>query len=168
MKDGPDEEGPVVDIRDVSYNEVADLFVIVVGTDKIGVCAVQLEDGPDTELVLNGEGKVDAWPLPMWERQPYVDALARITSYWRAKDSKSIIPADKRAKGINHYARGAWLMYERAPKVNDDGIDLLWNIARDPSGMEHEGRSLKTREGNLRFVGEIMSRYAQSLAVFAS
>ena len=60
MIEGVDHEGPVIDCYDPSYSEVADAFIVVLGTDKIGVCVVQLEDGVDQELQNNGEGRVEA------------------------------------------------------------------------------------------------------------
>ena len=93
MASGADVEGPVEDVRDSSYDELADLYIIVLGTNVIGVCVVQLEDGVDKELVNNGEGRVEAWPLPMHNRAPYLEAISRLTAYWghvrAGRESKS-------------------------------------------------------------------------------
>ena len=64
-------EGPVSNILDRSYNELADLYIAILGTNLFGVCVVQLEDGVDQELVNTGEGHVEAWPMPMKEQAAY-------------------------------------------------------------------------------------------------
>ena len=77
-----DDEGPVRNVEDQSYNELADIFILVMGTCLVGVCVVQLEDGLDQELYNNGEGRVEAWPVPMQDLSAYQEAYDRLSEIW--------------------------------------------------------------------------------------
>ena len=135
MQEGADEDAPVGDVRDLSYDELADLFIVVLGTNVIGVCVVQLEDGVDKELIHNGEGRVEAWPLPMHNRVQYQEAYSRLTAYWRHADEghrASLVPEAKRRAGLNQYVRKPLLVGEPFTPINEEGLGLLYNAEIGP------------------------------------
>ena len=150
MRDGADAVGPVQDVNDPSYDEIADLFILVLGTNLIGVCVVQLEDGPDQEMQGNGDGRVEAWPMPMWNRQAYGEAYARVQEFWRTEGTHlnpSKVPKGTRMNGLPNIARGPWIVGDPAPTPSVGGYQLLTESLRlrNFQDVTDIGRTLRTQ-----------------------
>ena len=69
--------------------------------------------------------------MPMWEQSAYVDALARLTRFWRAVsegNNRTVVPREDRERGVDYFARGPWIVEERAPPIKDVGYELLHRL----------------------------------------
>ena len=77
MTDGADIEAPVCDIRDPSYDELADLMMLILGTDEHAICKIQLItlEYSATNIDANGAPVIEAWRCPMKTGERYFKAL---------------------------------------------------------------------------------------------
>ena len=105
-------------IDDISYNPRADLFILVLGTDKIGACDVQVK-----EAMSEAEGEeIEVWPFPMETPTAYQGAMERITALIRRGDD----PRPEGYRGhLDSQCRGPFVFRKDVGPVKPDGYYML-------------------------------------------